>query len=93
MSRAQATAQHRAEALLEMQPLCGMQAPRSRSLASAPLPDPATRVPRATLRGAPRAKRGEATVANAAGCRRHGLLVLFGFTEAAGMSRAMRWRA
>ena len=69
MSRAQATAQRGAGALLGMQPLCGMQAPRMRSLASPPLPDPAARVPRATLRGAPRAKRGDATVANAARCR------------------------
>ncbi len=73
MSRAQATARRRAEALLGMQPLCGMQAPRMRSLASAPLPDPAARVPRATLRGAPRAKRGDATVANVAGRRQRAL--------------------
>ena len=53
MSREQATAQRRAEALLGMRPLCEMQAPRMRSLASAPLPDPASRVPRATLRSAP----------------------------------------
>ena len=82
MSRAQATAQRRTEALLGMRPLCGMQTPRVRSLASAPLPDPATRVPRATLRGAPRAKRGDATVANVAGCRRHGVSVFFSSTEA-----------
>lgn len=31
----------------------------------------------------PRAKRGDATVANAAGRRRHGVLVLSGLTEAA----------
>ena len=87
MSRAQATAQCSAQALLGTRPLCGMQTPHMRSLASAPLPDPAARVPRATLRGAPRAKRGDATVANVAGRRRHGVLVWFGLTEAAGMSR------
>jgi len=31
----------------------------------------------------PRAKRGDATMANAAGRRRYGVLVLFGLTEAA----------
>jgi hypothetical protein len=91
MSRAQATAQCSAQMLLGRQPLCAMQPPRSRSLVSAPLPDPATRGLRATLRGAPRAKRGDATAANAAGRRRHGVLVLFGFPEAAGMSRSRWW--
>ena len=81
MSREQATALHKAEALLGMQPLCGMQAPRMRSLASAPLPDPASRVPRATLRGAPHAV-GMRPAANAAGRRRHSVLVWLGFTEA-----------
>jgi hypothetical protein len=38
----------------DVRPLRGMQVPLMRSLASAPLPDPASRVPRATLRGAPR---------------------------------------
>jgi hypothetical protein len=93
MSGAQATAQCSAQALLGTQPLCGMQAPRVRSLASAPLPDPASRVPRATLRGAPRAKRGDATVANVAGCRQFGVPVIFDLSEAAGMSRATRWWA
>jgi len=90
MSREQATAQCSAQAFLGTQPLCGMQTPRMRSLASAPLPDPATRVPRATLRGAPRAKRGDATAANAARHRRHGVLVLFSFPEVAGMSSMKR---
>ena len=66
MSREQATAQCRAGAPPGMRPLCGMQAPPMRSLASASLPDPASRVPRATLRGAPHAPRGDATVASAA---------------------------
>jgi hypothetical protein len=92
MSRAQATAQCSAQVLLGKQPLCGMQTPRSRSLASAPLPDPATRVPRATLRGAPRAQRGDATVANVAGRRQFGVPVMFDLSEATGMSRTMRWR-
>ncbi len=41
----------------------------------------------------PRAPRGDATVANAAGRRRHDALVWFGLTEAAGMSRAQGPRA
>jgi hypothetical protein len=40
----------------------------------------------------PRAKRGDATVANVAGRRRHGVLALFDLTEAAGVNKAMRWR-
>jgi hypothetical protein len=83
MSRAQATAQRGAEALLGMRPLRGMQTPRVRSLTSPPLADPASRAPRPTLRGVPRAQRGDATVANAAGRRRYSVLVLFGLTEAA----------
>jgi len=49
-----ATAQRRAvpAAKRQVRPLRGMQASLIRSPASAPLPDPATRVPRATLRGA-----------------------------------------
>jgi len=43
-----------------MRPRRGMQAPLTRSLASAPLPDPASRVPRSTLRGAPHAKHADA---------------------------------
>jgi hypothetical protein len=53
MSRAMATAQRGAGAPPGMRPLRGRQAPRRRSLAFPPLPDPAARVPRATLRGAP----------------------------------------
>ena len=53
MSREQATAQRGAGAPPGMRPLRGMQTLRMRSLASPPLPDPAARVPRATLRGAP----------------------------------------
>ena len=90
MSRALATAQRGAGAPLGMRPLRGMQAPRMRSLASPPLPDPAARVPRATLRGAPRAKRGDATVANAAGRRQDCILILSGLTEASGMSGMKR---
>jgi len=47
----------------------------------------------ATLRGAPRAKRGDATVANVAGCRQFGVPVIFDLSEAAGMSRAQGPRA
>ena len=90
MSRAMATAQRGAGAPPGMRPLRGMQAARMRSLASPPLPDPAARVPRATLRGAPRAKRGDATAANAAGRRRRGLLVWSDLTEASGMSSITR---
>jgi len=72
MSRAMATTQRGAGAPPGMRPLRGMQAPLTRSLASASLPDPASRVPRATLRGAPRAKRGDATAANEAGRRQDG---------------------
>ena len=89
MSREQATAQRRAEALLGMRPQCGMHAPRVRSLASAPLPDPAARVPRATLRGAPR-EAGMRPAANAAGRRQDGALILSGLTEASGMSSMKR---
>ena len=52
MSREMATTQRGAGAPPEMRPLRGMQAPPTRSLASAPLPDTASRVSRATLRGA-----------------------------------------
>jgi hypothetical protein len=89
MSREQATAQRRAEALLVMRPLCGMLTPRMRLLASAPLPDPAARVPRATLRGAPR-EAGMRPAANAAGRRQDCILILSGLTEASGMSGMKR---
>ena len=69
MSREMVTAQRGAGAPPGMRLLRGMQAPRMRSLASPPLPDPAARVPRATLRGAPHAE-GMRPAANAAG-RRH----------------------
>jgi hypothetical protein len=38
----------------QVRPLCGMQALPTRSLTPTPLPDPATRVPRVTLRTAQR---------------------------------------
>ena len=63
MSKEMATAQRGAGAPPGMRPLRGMQAPLLRSLASPPLPDPAARVPRATLRGAPR-KAGMRPAAN-----------------------------
>jgi hypothetical protein len=92
MSSEMATAQRGAGAPLGMRPLCGMQAPPMRSLASPPLPDPAARVPRATLRGAPR-EAGMRTAANAAGRRREGVLVLSGLTEASGMKIKKRLQA
>lgn len=64
MSREMATAKRGAGAPLEMRAL----------------PDPASRVPRVTLRGAPRAQRRDTNITNAAGYRRlaisgyHGLL-------------------
>ena len=82
MSRAMATAQRGAGAPLGMRPLRGMQASRSRSLASPPLPDPAARVPRETLRGAPRAQRGDATAANAARRRQEGVPDFYDLSEA-----------
>ncbi len=45
---------------------------------------PASRVPRPTLRGAPRAKRGDATVANAARRRQNGVSDFHAFSEAEG---------
>jgi hypothetical protein len=65
MSRETATAQRGAGAPPGMRPLRGMQAPRMLSLASPPLADPASRVPRPTLRGAPHAV-GMRPAANAA---------------------------
>jgi hypothetical protein len=41
----------------------------------------------------PRAQRGDATVANAAGRRRQGVPIIFGLTEASGMSREQGPRA
>ncbi|MGA9032817.1 MAG: hypothetical protein WB402_09905 [Sulfuricaulis sp.] len=41
----------------------------------------------------PRAQRGDATVANVAGRRQFGVPVMFDLSEAAGMSRTMRWWA
>jgi len=89
MSREQATAQCSAQALLGTQSLCGTQTPRMRLLASASLPDPAARVPRATLRGAPR-EAGMRPAANAAGRRQDSVLILSGLTEASGMSSIKR---
>jgi hypothetical protein len=83
MSRVMATAQRGVGAPPGMRPLRGMQAPYMRSLASPPLPDPAARVPRATLRGAPHAKRGDATVAIAARRRQQGAQICLGTAEAA----------
>jgi len=81
MSSAPATAPCRTEAFLWRQLPCGMQAPRVRSLASGSLADPATRVPRPTLRGAPR-EAGMQASAYTAGRRRHDVLFWFGLTEA-----------
>ena len=67
-----ATAQRGAGIPSGMRPLRGMQA-SLRSLASAPLPDPATRVPRATLRGA----------RIDAGRRHYDAVVQYGLVEAA----------
>ncbi len=84
MSREMATAQRGAGAPLGMRPLRGMQAPPpSRSLAFAPLPDPASRVPRATLRGAPH-EVGMRPAAIVAGRRQEVVMILSCLTEAAG---------
>jgi hypothetical protein len=89
MSREMATAQRGAGAPLGMRRLRGMQVPRRRSLASPPLADPASRVPRPTLRGAPR-EAGMRPAAIVAGRRQDGVLILLGLTEASGMSSMKR---
>ena len=91
MSREQATAQRGARAPLGVRPLRGMQAPPLRSLASAPPPDPAGAGPSGYAPASTR-EAGMQASANTAGRRRHRVLVWFGLTEAAGMSRVLRWR-
>src|SRR3990172_6159857 len=70
----------------------GCGAPRSwRSSLSPPLPDPAGAGPSGYAPASTR-EAGMQASANTAGRRRHRVLVWFGLTEAAGMSRVLRWR-